>query len=86
MYECSDNIQGLAMAYGERKTIEQCSESLSKIKNNENKKVLEIVFQVFAIDALQKDLGFFLKEKAVSPNAACAAISTQKDLIKKVAA
>ena len=74
MRECSDNIQALAMAYGERITVEQCGEGLSKMKNNENKKVLETVFRVFAIDALQKDLGFFLKQKAVNSIAARAAI------------
>lgn len=66
MRKCTDNIQDLAMAYGERNMIEQCGEKLSKIKNNENKKLLEIVFRVFAIDTLQKNIGFFLKHKAVS--------------------
>ena len=70
MREMSDTIQDLAMAYGERNTIEACSIFLSNLKNTENKKVMDIVFRVFAIDILKRDLGFYLVNGAVSRGAA----------------
>ena len=84
MREVSDTIQDLSMAYGERLAIEQCIEFLSKVKNPENKKLMETVFRVFAIDAVIHDLGFYLISGAVNPTAAKALPETQKKLIKEV--
>lgn len=36
MHQCSDLIQDLAMAYGERNTIEECLVFLKGLKNSEN--------------------------------------------------
>lgn len=44
MQEVSDNIQDLAMAYGERITIEACKDFLGKLKNAENKRIMTIAF------------------------------------------
>jgi ethanolamine transporter EutH len=73
---CSDNIQDLAMAYGERNTLEQSMLMLNRLKNAENKKVMTVAFRVFAIDTLKRDLGFYLKNKTVSAAAARALLTT----------
>lgn len=70
MYEVSDNIQDLAMAYGERITIEACTAFLQKLKNAENKRVMTIAFQIFAIDVVKNDLGFFMARGAINKTAA----------------
>jgi len=44
MTEVSDNIQDLAMAYGERQAMEAGLEFIANLKNAENKKVMTIVF------------------------------------------
>lgn len=85
MREMSDTIQDLAMAYGERNTIEACSVFLSNLKNTGNKKVMDIVFRVFAIDILKRDLGFYLVNGAVSRGAAKNMIELQNVLIKDMA-
>jgi hypothetical protein len=58
---------------------------LSKLKNAENKKIMAIVFRVFGSDVIKRDLGFYLKNKAVSTVAARALIETQNELIKVIA-
>lgn len=44
MHELSDPIQDLAMAYGERCTMEASLAFLEKLKNAENKKVMTMLF------------------------------------------
>jgi hypothetical protein len=44
MREVSDPIQDLAMAYGERNTIEACLVFLKNLKNSENRRVMTIAF------------------------------------------
>lgn len=66
----SDTIQDLALAYGERNTIEACSVFLSNLKNAENKRVMSVAVRVFAIDVLKRDLGFYLLNGAISKPAA----------------
>jgi acyl-CoA oxidase len=65
-YEISDNIQDLALAYGERRTLEECIEVLSQIKDAGTKKVLETIFRVFGVDILKRDQGFYMAEGALS--------------------
>lgn len=86
MRECSDNIQDLAMAYGERNTMEQAIASLAKYKNAENRKAMTVVYRVFGCDILKRDLGYYLKAQAVGRVAAKALIETQNELIKAMAA
>ena len=85
MRECSDTIQELAMAYGERNTLEQSMVMLESLENEGNHKVMEAVFRVYAADSIRKETGFFLRHKAISPAAAKALIATQMKLIKDVA-
>ena len=70
MRETSDNMQDLAMAYGERQTFEACIASLAKFKNAENKKVFTEVIRLFAVDVIRRDLGFYMIEKAINAQAA----------------
>lgn len=84
MHEVSDTIQDLAMAYGERNTIEQCILFVSQLQNAENKRVMTIAFQVFAIDIIKSELGFFMVRKAISKLAATNMIEHQQILIKEM--
>ena len=46
---------------------------------------MEVVFRVYAIDSVKRELGFYLVQKAVNRVAAAALIETQNALIKKMA-
>jgi hypothetical protein len=70
------------MAYGERNTIEQCIVFLSQLKNAENKRVMTVAFQVFAIDEIKNELGFYMVRNAISKQAAANMIQHQLVLIK----
>ena len=85
MFETSDLIQSLALAYGERQTIEQGHAFIASLKNNANKQVITKIFQVFAIDIIKNDLGFFMVRGAISQKAAKHAIAHQNALIKELA-
>ena len=85
MREMSDTIQNLALAYGERNTIEACSVFIGKLKNAENQRVFSVAVRVFAIDILKRDLGFYLMNGAVSKPAAKHMIEHQNVLIKDLA-
>lgn len=65
------------MAYGERNTIEECLVFLKGLKNAENLAVMTVAFQVFAIDILKQDLGFFMARGAISSVAAKHLIENQ---------
>lgn len=86
MRHVSDNIQALAMAYGERWTIESCVASMSKFKNAENKRVMEAVYRLFAMDTVKTNLGFYLVEGAISKQASSNLHETQRKVVKEVAA
>jgi acyl-CoA oxidase len=81
MRETSDNMQDLATAYGERHTMEACINTLSKMKNTENVKVMTLVFRLFGIDSIRRDLGFYMVEKAISRAAAEATTQTNHHVI-----
>lgn len=70
MRETSDNYQELAMAYGERITIEACVDFLKGLKNAENRHICEVMFRMFAMEVVKNDLGFFMVQGAVSKQAA----------------
>lgn len=86
MRETSDTIQNLAMAYGERRTMEASLATLRKIKNEENVRVMTTVLRVFGLDCIKQNLGFYLVQGVVSREAAANLISLQNVLIKEVAA
>lgn len=47
---------------------------------------MEVIFRVFAIDCVKRDLSFYVKEKAIKSTAAANLIIAQNSLIKVVAA
>ena len=74
------------MAYGERQTLEASIDFLTTIQHAESRKVMKIVFRVFAIDAIKTNLGYFISEGAISSAGAKNLIVAQNSLIKDVAA
>jgi len=86
MRETSENIQDLALAYGERNAIEACMLTLNKIKNAENQKVFTALIRLFAVDCIRRDLGFYMTEKAISRQAAEGTTATLHNLNNFVAA
>ena len=85
MMGTSDLIQALAQAYGERRTIDCCIDFLAPLTGHD-KKVMEVVFRVFALDCIKRDIAWYVREKAISPNAAANLIQAQNGLIKGIAA
>lgn len=85
MRELSDPIQDLAMAYGERNTIEACLDFVSSLKNAENKRVMTVSTQIFALDIIKNDLGFFMARGTISKVAAAHFVEHQNTLIKDLA-
>ena len=86
MHHTSNLVQDLAMAYGERQTLEACTNFLLTIQHGESRKVMEVVFRVFGADSLKKNLGYYISEGTVSATGAANLITAQNQLIKKVAA
>lgn len=84
MYHTADLIQDLAMAYGERHTLEACVDFLETIQHAESRKVMKIVFRVFALDSIKKNLGFYISEGTISATGAKNLIIGQNSLIKYV--
>jgi len=66
MREVADQIQDLSMSYGERNTIEACLDFIANLKNGENKRVMTIAAQIFAIDIIKNDLGFFMARGVIN--------------------
>ena len=85
MREVSDNIQDLAMAYGERAAMESAVAFLDKIQNKTNRHAMEGVFRIFAMDAIKRELGFYLVHKAVSQDAAKNLVASLSDAVKRLA-
>jgi len=85
MMRTSNFIQDLAQAYGERCIIDCCIDWLASIKAVHDKKVMETVFRVFGLDCLKRDLGWYVKEKVVKPQAGANLIIAQNSLIKDMA-
>jgi acyl-CoA oxidase len=85
MRETSDNMQALALAYGERNTMEECIKTLAKLNNKENVAVMTMVFRLFGLDTIRRDLGFYMVEKAISREAAENTTGTLHMLNNKIA-
>ena len=67
MMGTSELIQTLAEAYGERRIIDCCIEFAKSLTGAQDKKVMETVFRVFALDCIKRDLTFYVREKAIKP-------------------
>jgi hypothetical protein len=82
MMGTSNLIQDLAQSYGERRIIDCCIEWVNTITPAHDKKVMDTVFRVFALDCIKRDLGWYVKEKAIKPQAGANLITTQNGLVK----
>ena len=76
MMGTSNLIQDLAQSYGERRIIDCCIEWVNTITPAHDKRVMETVFRVFALDCVKRDLGWYVKEKAIKPQAGANLITT----------
>eukprot|EP01097_Dermamoeba_algensis_P004280 TRINITY_DN2823_c0_g1_i1.p1 TRINITY_DN2823_c0_g1~~TRINITY_DN2823_c0_g1_i1.p1 ORF type:complete len:509 (-),score=163.97 TRINITY_DN2823_c0_g1_i1:163-1689(-) len=67
MREESDLIQGAASAFGERKWLQVSLENLSSSKalDQSSQSVLSDVVRLYALDCIQRDLGWFLSEQVL---------------------
>ena len=76
----------MAQSYGERRIIDSCIEWLATITTAHDKRVMGVVFRVFALDCVKRDLSWYVKNKAIKDTAAANLIIAQNSLIKEVAA
>ena len=86
MMHTSNLIQDLAQAYGERRMVDCCIEWLATVSRANDRKVMEGVFRVSALEVIKKDLGWYIKEKAMKPQAAANVVIAQNSLIKEMSA
>lgn len=86
MLRTSDEIQDLALAYGERRILDSCIEFLAGVEKAHDRAVLEKVFRVFAVDCVKRDIGFYVAQGVVKPQAGANLILAQNSLIKDMAA
>ena len=70
MMGTSELIQDLAQVYGERRMFDSCIDWLATIPSAQDRKKMETVFRVAALDCIKRDLSFYVKEKAIKPTAA----------------
>lgn len=82
MMGTSELIQDLAQSYGERRMVDCCRDFVAGIAKKHDKKVMETVFRVFALDCIKRDLSFYVREKAIKPSAAANLVIAQNSLIK----
>lgn len=82
MMHTSNLIQDLAQTYGDRRMLDACIDWVNSISAAHDKKVMQGVFRVSAIDVVKRDLAWYVKEKAIKPAAAANLIIAQNSLIK----
>ncbi len=70
MFESSDLVQNVSQAYGERQSLEFCIDSLKSIKCPGVKATYELIYKIFGIDMILRDLGFYMAEQVISQIAA----------------
>ena len=85
MYEVSDDIQNLAQAYGERQALEFCFEALASVKGAGTKAVLDVIFKIYALDMIIRDMGFYLSHGVLNAAAAQSAVAALPLLVKELA-
>ena len=85
MFESSDLVQNLAQAYGERQALQFCIDSLATMKCGGVKATFELIFKIYAVDIILRDLGFYLAEGIISQVAALGATKAMPELIKELA-
>lgn len=65
--------------------MENCLAKLSTIKNYATKEVFALIFRIYALDIILRDLGFFMTEGVISVKASQNAQITFNDIIKVLA-
>jgi hypothetical protein len=61
MFYVSDEFQDLALVYGERLALEQSILSLKKLEKPENQSLLNLHFQIYALDIIIQNRHEFTK-------------------------
>lgn len=85
MYESSDLVQNLAQAYGERQALQFCIESLASMKCGGVKATFALIFKIFAVDIILRDLGFYIADGILCQVAAEGATKAMPEMIKELA-
>ena len=86
MMGTSELIQDLAQVYGERRIMDCCLDFAASLDRPFDKTAMEAVFRVFALDCIKRDLSFYVREKAIKPQAGANLLVAQNSLIKEMAA
>ncbi len=73
------------MAYGERQTLTYSLDVLSSIICPKTQQIFDVIFRIYALDIVLKDLGFFMSYGVVNAHAAKIAQDTFTQLIKTLA-
>lgn len=81
MRETSDVMQELALAYGERQTLQYCISCLSTLRNTTNKQILTQVFRLFASEIVIRDMTFYMLNGTINEQAHKKLIETRITLI-----
>ena len=85
MRETSDVMQDLALAFGERQTMQYCIDTLATMKNTTNKAVMTSVFRLFGAEIVNRDLSWYILQGAVGKQATKNLTDTRMSLIAEVA-
>ena len=83
MFNVSDEIQELALSFGEKLAIRSCLKSLDKL--NKGKSIMKLYYLVFAWEIIMKDMPLFLLEGWMCPDIAKKMRLRYNDLIKDAA-
>lgn len=70
MYEASDNIQNLAMAFGERICLESALNKLALASDPQLKGVLTKIIRLHAMSLVKENMPFYLTNQIVNAKAA----------------
>ena len=70
MYEVSDNIQAMALAFGERYSLEAAMAALSKVTCPKVREALTKIVRLHCLLYVKENLGFYLTQGIISHKAA----------------
>ena len=84
MLEESDLVQGLAFAYGERVTLERFIHA-TKTCDPSLRPVLSQLLVLYAVDSIERELGWFLAEGVLSPRLGKEVPEVARELCREVA-
>jgi hypothetical protein len=69
MYEVSDEIQAVAIAFGERFMLQEALAAMNKMQNAKAKSVIEKTIYLHCVTRVKRDLGWYLMSGCVSEEA-----------------